>query len=358
MVALPDDDLIQRWSLKTFEREANVRVPVEGTVTALAMGSASRGPLYVGVTNNRRGAAHFLDPATFKEIPVKVAKGQLPGDGAYVRASADGRVFAMRNGVGSEPHSVTTVTFTGEKSASAVAADIVGSVVIPSPDGKFVHTAAAVYTSELKVVHPKNPPTSFAKPFVPAANGNYYMRMDYKEWDKLGGSIAFFLEGSERPVAQLAGVEGVSNEQIAYGGNRDTLTPDRRVFFFPDAKLVVTIPGSNDKLILYHFDVEKELEKSGVDYLLVTSRPVTEAVKGQPYRYEMVVKAKKGGVKCKLDAGPEGMKATPDGKLTWDVPKNFADATVDVILTVSDSSGQEVFHTFKIAVRDKADAPR
>jgi hypothetical protein len=38
------------------------------------------------------------------------------------------------------------------------------------------------------------------------------------------------------------------------------------------------------------------------------------------------------------------------GKLTWDVPKGLAEQEADVILTVSDASGQEIFHTFKVAV--------
>jgi hypothetical protein len=34
-----------------------------------------------------------------------------------------------------------------------------------------------------------------------------------------------------------------------------------------------------------------------------------------------------------------------------------ATAEVDVIVAVNDVSGQEIFHTFKIAVKEKAEAP-
>jgi hypothetical protein len=51
------------------------------------------------------------------------------------------------------------------------------------------------------------------------------------------------------------------------------------------------------------------------------------------------------------------MKVTAEGKLTWDVPKDFAAETVSVIVVVSDSSGKDVFHTFKVAVKDRTDAP-
>jgi hypothetical protein len=355
-VALPGNNILQRWSLNTFEREVTVPLAAPGTVTTLCTGSASRGPLYVGVGGSRGargGSALFLDPATLKAIDVKVTKGYLPGDGVFVRASADGRVFGMRNGVGGEPHTVTIIIFQGEKSAAAHQSwDVAGSVVVPSPDGQFAYSAAAVYTSQLALLHPK-PPPSFAKPFLPALHGPYYMRLDYKEWDKLGGTLVFFLAGNDRPIAQLAGVAGVSNEQISSGSNRDKLTPDQRVFFIPEAKLVVSVPGSNDRLILHRFDMDRELEQSGIDYLLVTSRPVTQAVKGGAYRYALAVKSKKGGVKYRLESGPDGMRISADGRLTWDVPAGFAEAEAGVIVTVSDASGQEVFHTFKVAVRER-----
>lgn len=47
------------------------------------------------------------------------------------------------------------------------------------------------------------------------------------------------------------------------------------------------------------------------------------------------------------------MQLTPGGKLTWNVPKDCADKEFDVIVSVSDASGQEVFHSFKIGIVDK-----
>ena len=54
--------------------------------------------------------------------------------------------------------------------------------------------------------------------------------------------------------------------------------------------------------------------------------------------------------KVKLDSGPEGMKVAADGTVSWAVPANFADTAVTVILTISDASGQETFHTFTLPV--------
>src|SRR5262249_6719144 len=69
--------------------------------------------------------------------------------------------------------------------------------------------------------------------------------------------------------------------------------------------------------------------------------------------------AKKGDATLKLESGPAGMKLAPGGILTWNVPADFAEKQVDVILT-GHGAGQEGFHTFALAIVDKngAEAPK
>ena len=76
--------------------------------------------------------------------------------------------------------------------------------------------------------------------------------------------------------------------------------------------------------IVLEADPEQFLSKAGHDYLAVLSGPPQEASPDQPFAYTPLVRSKKGGVKVRLDAGPAGMKFGPDGKLTWVVPKDFA----------------------------------
>jgi hypothetical protein len=114
----------------------------------------------------------------------------------------------------------------------------------------------------------------------------------------------------------------------------------------------VIASDAGDKLHLHKFDVDAILEKAGVDYLFVAGRP-GGATRGATFKYTPAVKSKQGGVKIKLDAGPDGMKVV-NGELTWAVPRTFADASVPVILTVSDKTGQETFHTFTLSVGDAA----
>jgi len=80
----------------------------------------------------------------------------------------------------------------------------------------------------------------------------------------------------------------------------------------------------------------------------VFSDPSPLAKPGATYSYQLEVLSKKGGLNFKLESGPEGLAVSPTGKVTWKAPAKPADSDVDVLVTVSDSSGQEVFHNFRV----------
>jgi hypothetical protein len=183
---------------------------------------------------------------------------------------------------------------------------------------------------------------------IPAAHGSYYIGM------KINGEgaankhrAAVYLSTDARPLVALKDVDWPLNMNE---WDRERFGNDRRIHFLPEARLLITIPSTNDKLVLHKLDVDAALEKSGIDYLFVTSRPPSAARKGQVFTYQLAVKSKKGGVTCKLDSGSEGMTVSKAGLVRWAVPADFKDREVDVIVTVGDRSEQEVFHTFKLAV--------
>src|SRR5439155_22149822 len=91
-----------------------------------------------------------------------------------------------------------------------------------------------------------------------------------------------------------------------------------RVFLVPDAKALVVLTGSADKVVMHRLDVDELVRASGTEVLAVTSRP-DPATRGRPFAYAPKVLSKAGGVRLKLDAGPDGMKLDGD-RLTWAVP--------------------------------------
>src|SRR5205823_2304031 len=100
-----------------------------------------------------------------------------------------------------------------------------------------------------------------------------------------------------RPIATLKDVQlPACNE----AWTSSDFTQDKRVLFAPEAKTIAVLPLSSDRLVVHRFDVDEALDKAGIDYLFVVSRPPVAAYKGTPFVYTPVVKSKKGGVKLKL----------------------------------------------------------
>lgn len=132
---------------------------------------------------------------------------------------------------------------------------------------------------------------------------------------------------------------------------QDTSLPiNKRVFLIPEAKVLVTIGKSSGELILRQFDLAEALKAESVDYLFVSSAPKQLTSRGEQYSYPIEVMSRKGDVRLELESGPDGMKLSSEGVLTWSVPVDFAPGDVVVVVMVSDKSQQQVFHTFHLQV--------
>jgi serine protease Do len=344
IVVFDGSHLIQRWDLKTFDREATAPLPIKRSIKSICMGSASNGPLLVhsseGVGPLDRAPSNFLDIHTLKMLQFDGFDTQATAahNMVEIRASADGRVFTS---MFMNPGQSGTLILTGNTVKRYYVQNNLGHMV-PGPDGKVIFTGIGLFTNECKPIS-GNQPGSYS---FPAVHGQYYMT--FQPGAPPGsGKVTVHLTGDHRPLLTLPAVEGVSNP-TPFG----TSDIARRLYLLPDAKLIISLPQTNDRLILQQFDVEEALTRSGVDYLFVTSRAPLHAKKGELYSYQVVAKTKKGGLRYKLESGPKGMVIANDGRLTWPVPPDFTEVDTTVIVTLRDATGQECFHTFSINLTD------
>ncbi len=327
VVGLTAKGVLERWDLNTGDKEFSRQVPNGADVQSLLMGSASRGPVVVN------GA--FYDLNSLKPLPVTTPSGVPP---PWSPVSADGTVFGGWKNNQSPSESTSFVLQGGELKRYNEGGT---GYVVPGPDGRAVCTAAGLRTNQLKALGgaPKLGLT------LPAVEGNFYLGLTSAEGGK-GGRISVYLLGDDQPLVKDVGFE----HGVHYDGG--TFGIWKRIFFIPRAKLIAILPEGNDRLELHHFDVYDALEASGLDYLLVTSRPPTTARRGAEYTYQLEVKSKKGGVKYQLSSGPEGMEVSPTGLVKWRVPADYKGGDGEVLITVRDASGQEVFHAFGIRPTD------
>ena len=330
VIGLKKSGKLERWSLTTFELEKTAFPPFKDDIKMVLMGHASNGPVVVN--------GQFLDLESFKFLPIKFVNGGWEAD-ARLYPSGDGTVFARWGG-----YNRNSVTFVFE--GSEVRRNEEGNLghVLPGPDGKTVFTGKGVLSRMLKRNEPDDASYGYC---VPAVRGDYFLSITPAPPGRSGGGFNVYLRGVTQPIAKL--------DQANHGLHFDSAGGDSyamwsRVVFVPDAKFIALLPKGSDQIVLYKFDAEAALATSGLDYLIVTSAAPREVRAGATFTYAIKVKSKHGGVTYKLDSGPKGMAVSADGVVTWEVPDDSPTGDQDVILSVRDKAGQDLFHTFTLKV--------
>jgi hypothetical protein len=362
LVYQPQKNTVERYNTRTLEKEATLPASFPGEVKALAMGSASNGPLVAALGGarqpGRRGATFGLfDPVTLKELAIDIDGDRndsgfgFADQSVAVRVSADGRVVT---GWGVQHHLGTECLVIDGGRATRHGRNAIASRVplFPSADGRTLYGAGGPYTPTGQPIGGggREHFAPWDRPgYVPAAHGDFVLVLTPQQ--RLGGDrppkAEIFL-GQEKKALHWMGdmPEAVTPRP---GETREEY--DRQIFLIPDAQLLVAIDGQNRcRLVLHKVDLDEALAKTDAEYLYVATRPPTVAVPGETYRYQPVVKAKKAAWRATVESGPKGMTAGSDGVVTWAVPKDFAEPQVTVILKFA-SGTKEVFQTVRLTVR-------
>lgn len=361
MVVLADKKIVQRWNLNTFAREVSAPLDLQGDVQAAVMGCASAGPLILGTSgelpNNLGSRVVLLDIQTLKQLrpagsQVNAAFARFhPSYSPSITVSSDGRVIGMWTG--GSPSGFQTVTLIGRNLKSQYEHTTVGHI-LPGGDGRYLFTSDGVYSSQMKIVGKREE----GEYSIPAIQGRYYLSLGPISYpgrnrgkETVSGAT-LRLAGDSRALTSidLPELAGIGN----LGWHNEEIALYQRLILIPGANLLVVVPSSNDGLVLRRFDLDEILDKSGVDYLYVTSDPPAGVARGSQFDYTINVRSKKGSVTFKLEYGPPGMKLASDGRLTWSVPANNQDKDVDVLVSIGDASDQEIFHSFKLAINEAA----
>jgi hypothetical protein len=284
IVLLPGAGTIERWSLKTQERVGSAPLPIKRTIKAVAMGSASKGPLLVhwamGTTPLDRASFALLDGETFRvvegEIPMHGSLGAFFGDAVHLRASANGRVFGLWS-TSHTPSGMGTIVASEDATLWYYAHDSAG-YVLPGPDGKSVFTRSGRYPlaswldfafvagdGKLRFVRRNVPRLTDGQrrgsPVLPACQGNVYLTLPQGDQ----GAPTVRAPGKDTPIATLPDLElpPPGEERLPHD-----LTFDKRVYLIPGARLIITIPASNDRLVLHRLGPSDpglpEAEEEGV----------------------------------------------------------------------------------------------
>lgn len=356
-----------RYDLEKFEKELTAQNPLGGTPSLLLLGHSSEGPLYVGgadVGTDTKGYG-FVNTRTMKEVKVPLEGDQRNGQALTgpvfnpqngnlgVTVSPDGRTYCWTDWNG------TRLLSLGEKAGKVKGGNQFGGgnnigLLTPGPDGTLFGPTG-IYTTDLKKIGDAKQVNQVMGTFAPATSGAWYVSViEGDRWDpaRAKRKTHVGLAGDDRvkfPLDSLDGLPAANQDPWAMQQGGVKVPMAARIALVPEAEILAVLDDGMEKVHLHRLAVKGLLEKADADYLLITSRP-PPAVRGQKWVYAPQVLSKKGGVKVKVESGPDGMTAA-GGTVSWDVPAKFAEDEPTVILTVSDGSGQETFHTFPLAVR-------
>ena len=250
IVVLPETGKIERWDLQTLERTHSKPIPVDGEIKSVVMGSASRGPLLIhwakGMKPLDEAPYTLADTSTFKVIEADIKSPTHTGRGrsrdkAHLRASADGKLFGVwQSGISPGGFGTIIVNESGTESYYAHSGE---GYVVPGPDGKNVFTGAGRQVPKVSMT--ETLPRGDRE--LPACQGDYYLTLPPVGTD---GAVSVGVLGRLRPIATV-------NDLDLPGPDAPSLdhdfTFDKRIHLIPDARLIIVIPSTNDRLVLRRY---------------------------------------------------------------------------------------------------------
>ncbi|QDV23373.1 S1 family peptidase [Aureliella helgolandensis] len=348
---MAEKNTITRWSLKTFERELTKLVPIPYEATTFSMGAASGGPILIGSARGSSvSSVDFFDLRTLEQIELDKAPDRADMHrGTQVRASADGSVFGVwRTSV--SPSGIKALHFNGNEVTEYYEHDSAGYVV-PNSNGTVLFTANGLFTNQVEAV--ASSIRRQANLAVPAVHGDYYLSIGIPEGSRQGEAkqprVFLCRIDQKTPLVMLPAIPLHLVDGDIW--SRDPMTIDKRVFLIPRAEVILTLVETRDKLEAVRFDLDATLDSSGLDYLFIHSVPPKFISAGEVLEYQLEVKSKRGGVRYSLESGPDGMTLTKDGFIRWETDLESAPEKQTIIVSLSDDSGQSIFHTFVLQVR-------
>jgi len=231
MVVVPETRTVERWNLFSFQKEAEGTFAIKVPVIAATMGAASRGPLLIqGVNWPTLGECLFINVDTLQRLPMAVDPHRFfdTEPKLVCRAAANGRAFANFSYSGLQ----TCVLRDNQLRLHRGQA---GDAPVPGPDGQVLYTARGRFTLDLQ------PLPGPRAPCWPAHAGPYYLT-------PAGAGVAIRKGDQPQPLATVGDVDSI--KQPSDAAARQNWSLDKRIHFIPQARLLVTIPPTNDRLVL------------------------------------------------------------------------------------------------------------
>jgi S1-C subfamily serine protease len=392
IMVFSDRSVIERWDLATLEREDSRPVPIRPKIWIIGMGSDSSGPILAGLSIDMTGLPMdfrsrwcFIDPVSLKVLKVREVDNSplgdqdrlSPGGGVLslanqshqddtlrtsIRASDDGSLFLIgdrywgRNGklLYLSRGSVKTRNY-GDRTPFLLAPD--GHrfyLTRPQQLRSAVTDLAGDSRSEISFIKSNDLlflPSSASEYFVGIGKLVHRVAPTQVPQDQPPLTLTLYASGSLTPLVNIEGLPEMHTLNPIEGGWQERKPAfEYRFRWVPSAELLITVPITDDRLVLRRIRLSNALASSGPEPLHVTSDRSLLVTAGKKLSHRIEVKSAKGGVKLTLTRGPEGLTVTPDGLVEWNVPDRGEDFEETVVFTIEDKSEHPLFHKLTVRV--------
>lgn len=355
MVILPVNRTIQRYDLATCICETTKPVPGDHPVLKAVMGGNSRGPLLLWTGEK----LVFYDIERMEPLPVE--GGLLtwhPQHGIELRVSADGRTFAgwTPKISGGQYSAMRRVGRRAVITDSTNNYEYTDHWTLPSADASlFFHSGDrfqplsgsysgngfyAADLSDLKSEEFQN------EVLLPTEDPRFFLALRRQKKDKDEVSICATAE--RRRLLTIRDVEKMTTDKVPT--HWGLIGGEPRIHYLHSAKVLLTLPESNDCVVVRPLNLLDSVDGEGRNNLFVLSVPRIRFRAGSLCEYPLEIHSKVGGVHCQLNEKRAGMTISEDNRLRWQVPENLKGQTVSIIIAIRDASNTKISHRIDITV--------
>jgi len=292
VIAYPENERVERWDIGTMTRDGDPQpLPFEGALEAIALGADSEGPLLASwwfpdsnpaLKNLKYNRLSFIDLSNFKVLAVGAialhgmanTAARLAASGGdfeflyggwvgktRIRASYDGSLFGICRLDGDR--SSAELALKADAGAITVSHDArpaapFGTPVfmIPSPDGRRVFHAKTGIRDAVFLETPLSP----RAPRRIDDEGMLRLPTTDPRFDislRAADTITLLRAADGTRILTVTALDEMNGALQQGDIVRDGISLENRYHVVPAGRLLVTIPPTNDRLVLRRLDIEK-----------------------------------------------------------------------------------------------------
>ena len=232
----------------TPQETVNVEKDLIHPASGIAMGSNTNGPALV---NNPFGEVRLLDISGSPKFLDGATERPTGNHGNFVRASADGRLFVC----GNDREAASLL----EKNKKWVAKSLGNGPLFPGPDGQTLYGEGRIINAaDSRIIGTAAAPATW---YVPAVHGNYFLKVSGVKDTAVPPKhqVMLSIHANRDPIKEVGkiGVLDETAKLVEWWGNDAKFPPlDQHLFLIPEAKLLLVIPASKDRIIARRVEIK------------------------------------------------------------------------------------------------------